>query len=223
MKTKLKLIVVLILVATFNSCKKDSNPNAEAAFTIKEKSTPNRDAKIRQIGSFTFTKALVGVKKVKFEMEHGDYEQEYKYKGDYTFDVLTGTSTPPIQPVEIQPGTYTGLKVKIDNVMPSGNSIEIAGTYEVGGMSYQFEFTSTSDQEYEVENDNGISVQQGNTVNFVLQLDLPSLFSGVNFASATIDNDGVIRINGSSNPVLQDFIEDRFDDIMDFEEDDYND
>ncbi len=223
MKTTFKLFVVLALVATFSSCKKNSSPDAKADFKMQEKSTANRNALARSIGSFTFTKALVGVKKVKFEMEHGDNDQEYKYKGAYTFDVLTGTSTPSIQAVDMQPGTYKKIKVKIDKVMSSGNSIEIAGTYAVGGLSYQFEFTSTSDQEYEVENPNGISVQQGHTVTFVLELDLQSLFSGVDFATATVDADGIIRINNSSNPVLQDIIEDNFDDIMDCEGHDHDD
>ena len=224
MKTTFKLLIVLALVASFSSCKKESNsPDAKADFTMQEKSTANRNAQAKAIGSFTFTKALVGVKKVKFEMEHNGNDQDYKYKGAYTFDVLTGTSTPPIQPVDIQPGTYKKIKVKIDNVLPSGNSIEIAGTYEVAGMSYQFEFTSTSDQEYEVENPNGISVQQGHTVTFVVELDLQSLFSGVDFATATVDTDGVIRINDTSNSALQDIIENNFDDIMDCEGHDHDD
>ena len=223
MKTTFKLLVVLALVSTFSSCKKESDPDAKADFTMQEKSTANHNAQAKAIGSFTITKALVGVKKVKFEMEHSDNDQDYKYKGAYTFDVLTGTCTPAIHPVDVQPGTYKKIKVKIGNVMPSGNSIEIAGTYDIGGMSYQFEFTSTSDQEYEVENPNGISVQQGHTVTFILQLDLRSLFSGVNFATATVGTDGVIRINNTSNPVLQDIIETNFDDIMDCEGQDHDD
>jgi len=54
-------------------------------------------------------------------------------------------------------------------------------------------------------------------------LDLQSLFSGVDFATATVDADGIIRINDSSNPILQDIIENNFDDIMDCEGQDHDD
>ncbi len=219
MKTIVKLFAVLVVLTALNSCKK-KNDQAKAKFSIKEKtSTRSMSAKAAPIGEFSFTKAIVGVSKIDFEMQIGDDDQDYKYEGAYRFDVLTGTSTPAIEPVEITPGTYHELEVKIDDVLASGNSIEIEGTYQVGNTSFKFEFSSTMDEDYDIDDPNGVNVGEGDYVTFLLEMDLPSLFAGIDFASANVDADGVIRINDTSNPLLQKIIEDNFDDIMDFDYD----
>jgi len=220
MKTTLKLLSILLVFTALSSCKKDKKETAEAKFTVKEKNTAAKSLKkLPSTVSFDFTRAVVGVKKVKFEREVNGDDQDYKYKGNYSFDILTGTSTPPLPTVEIEPGVYHKLKVKFDNVLPTGNTLEIDGTATVGGVNFKFEFTSKDDTEYEVENPSGLPVNPGDAVTFVLQIDLESLFTGVDFATATVDADGVIRINENSNSNLQDLIEENFDDVMDFDED----
>jgi len=220
MKTTLKLLSILLVLTALSSCKKDKNQTAEANFTVKEKNTSAKSLnKLPSPISFDFTRAVVGVKKVKFEREVNGDDQDYKYKGNYSFDILTGTSTPPLPTVEIEPGVYHKLKVKFDNVLPTGNTLEVEGTATVGGVDFKFEFTSKDDSEYEVENPKGLPVNPGDAVSFVLQIDLKSLFSGVDFTTASVDADGVIRINENSNPNLQDLIEENFDNVMDFDED----
>jgi len=220
MKTTIKLLSILLVLTALSSCKKDKNQTAEANFTIKEKNTAAKSLnKAYSPISFNFTKAVVGVKKVKFEREVNGDDQDYKYNGNYSFDILSGTSTPPLPTVEIEPGVYHKLKVKFDNVLPTGNTLEINGTATIGGVNFRFEFISKDDSEYEVENPNGLPVNPDDAVTFVLQIDLASLFSGVDFTTATVDADGVIRINENSNSNLQDLIEENFDDIMDFDED----
>ena len=220
MKTTIKLLAILIMLTAMNSCKKTKNDEAKAKFSVKEKSTASKlEAKTPLIGTFNFTKAIIGVSKVDFEIETGSDDQDFEYEGAYSFDVLTGQSTPPMPTVEITPGTYHELEVEIDNVLPSGNSIEISGTYSIGNIDFPFEFTSTMDEDYDVDNPSGIQVNEGEVVTFLLELDLPSLFAGIDFSTASIDNDGVIRINATSNSNLQDIIENNFDDIMDFDED----
>ena len=216
MKTSIKLLTVLLVLTALSGCKKDPQ-TAEANFTITDQSTAARSfSRVPAPVSFTFSKAVVGVKKVKFEREMNGDEQDYKYKGNYSFDILTGTSTPPLPTVEIEPGVYHKLKVKFDNVLPTGNSLEINGTATVAGVDFQFEFTSKVDAEFKIENPDGVSVNPDDIVTFVLQIDLPSLFGGVDFSTATIDADGVIRINDNSNANIQDIIENNFEDVMDF-------
>ena len=207
--------ILLIFMVGFNSCKKNDEV-ANATFSIKQK---NLQLKGTDSGTFTFSKALVGVSKIDFEFETDSNDQDFKYKGVYQFNVLTGKSLPPIKPVELMPGTYHDLEIDIDDVLSSGNSIEISGTYDDGHL-YHFEFTSTDDEDYDIEDTQGISVAKGTTVNFVLYLDLKALFKGVDFSRAKVDNDNIIRINSLSNPDLASIVENNLDNIMDFDQDD---
>lgn len=222
MKRTIYLLTALLLIS-FSSCKKNAEV-ASAKFSIKQKTTT---LKATQIGTFTFSKANFGIKEIQFEMEFegpDENEFEYEYDGPFQFDVLTGTSTPVIDAIELTPGTYHEFKFDIDNVLSTGNSIEISGTYD-DGTAYQFELTSAFEGEFEIENELGIDVKTGLTTNFALHLDLDSLFSGIDFSTAVVDTDNIIRINSVSNENLAFIIENNLNHIMDLsdEEDDKND
>lgn len=207
-------LLVAVLIFTISSCKKDDE-KANAKFSVKQMTT---SSKAVQSGTFTFSKANIGISEIDFEIETGDDDQDFEYEGAFQFDILTGTSSPAIPTIEVAPGTYHELEFEIDDVLASGKSIEISGTYN-DDNSYQFEFTSTLEEDYDIENINGITASFGQTVNFVLDLDLVALFNDVDFGSADMDNDNIIRINSSSNSDLASIIEDNLDDIMDFDND----
>ncbi len=207
-------LVVTMLIFTISSCKKDDD-NAYAKFSVKQKTSTLKSTNSE---TFTFSKALIGISEVDFEIETGSYDQDFEYEGAYQFNILTGTSSPAISSVEITPGTYHELEINIDNVLTSGKSIEISGTYD-NGTIYQFEFSSTFNEDYDIENTTGINANTGETVDFVLSLDLEALFNGVDFTTANIDNDNIIRINSSSNSNLASIIENNLDNIMDFDND----
>jgi len=216
MKRTIYLLAALLFIS-FSSCKKDAEV-ASAKFSMKQKTTT---LKATQIGTFTFSKANFGISEIEFEMEFengpDDNEFEVEYEGPFQFDVLTGTSTPAINAIEITPGTYHELEFDIETVLSTGNSIEIFGTYD-DGTSFQFEFTSTFEDEFEIENKLGIDVNIGLTTNFALHLDLALLFNGVDFSTAVVDNDNIIRINSGNNENLNSIIENNLDDIMDLYE-----
>ncbi len=203
-------LVATMLIFTTSSCKKDDD-NAYAKFSVKQKTSINS-------GTFTFSKALIGISEIDFEIETGSDDHDFKYEGAYQFDILTGTSSPAISSVKMTPGTYHELEINIANVLTSGKSIEISGTYD-NGTAYQFEFSSTLNEDYDIENTTGINVNTGGAVDFVLSLDIEALFNGVDFTTADIDNDNIIRINSSSNSNIASIIENNLDNIMDFDND----
>ena len=207
-------LVATMLMFTISSCKKDDD-NAYAKFSVKQKTSTSKSI---NGGTFTFSKALIGISEIDFEIETDSNDHDFEYEGAYQFNILTGTSSPEISSVKITPGTYHELEINIDNVLTSGKSIEISGTYD-NGTTYQFEFSSTFNDDYDIENTTGINVNAGETVNFVLLLDLEALFNGVDFATADIDSDNIIRINSSSNSNLASIIENNLDNIMDFDND----
>jgi hypothetical protein len=212
------------------NCNTEDDPSTvKATFSIKQKKTLNKSADAKQTaavntGTYDFSKALLGVSKIEFEMEYeendDEKEDEIEYKGDYTFDILTGTSSPEIPPVDIEPGVYHELELYVNNIMPSGNSVEINGTYDDGNTNYVFEFSSTMDEEFEIENENGIDLAENDIAKMILYITLEDLFMGVDFSQADVDSDGVIRINSGSNSDMARIIEDNFERVMDFEHDD---
>lgn len=207
-------LVATLLIFIISSCTKDDE-NANAKFSVKQKVSTSKST---QSETFTFSKALVGISKIDFEMETDSEDQDFEYEGTFQFNILTGASSPAISSVEITPGTYHELEINIENVLTSGKSIEIFGTYD-NGTTYQFEFTSTLNEDYDIQNTTGITATIGETVNFVLYLDLESLFNGVDFTTADMDNDNIIKINSSSNSSLASIIENNFDNIMDYDND----
>ncbi len=221
MKKVVLLSMMAVLFFTVASCDKNEDiTDAKAKFTVKEKnaSKPAATKAKAGIGTFTFTKAVIGISKVDFEIETGGNDNEYEYEGNYSFDILTGASTPPLPYVEIEPGTYHELEVKVDRTLPGGSSIEIEGTYTIAGFSYNFKYTSTLDEDYEIENNVGIQVDPNSNVTFTLYIDLPGLFNGVDFAQAVIGANNIIEINGNTNSDLAEMIEDNFNNAMDFDD-----
>ncbi len=231
MKKNVLLLASLIMVF-FISCNND-DPSSKSTFSIQQKTVLRKSSVNKQatsnamVGTFTFSKVLVGVSKIKleteFEMDDAETEDEIEYNGPFEFDVLNGTSTPAVQPIEMAPGLYHELEFNIDNVLSSGNSIEVSGTFNDGVSDYQFEFTSTMEEEYEIENVNGIDLNVNATTNFVLFLELEALFDGVDFSNIVIDEDNVIRINSSSNSEIASLIENNLEHIMEFEDDEHDD
>ncbi|NOZ35798.1 MAG: hypothetical protein GXO80_10935 [Chlorobi bacterium] len=214
------LLSTTVIFLLFNiGCKKETTVNdAKAKFTVKQKNAAKTLNKSVNTGSFAFSKVVIGISKIDFEMETGSNDQDYEYEGNYIFDVLTGTSTPLINYVEVTPGTYHELEIKVDRTLSSGNSIEINGTYTEDGTTYTFEYSSILDEDYDVDNLSGVTADPNSDIIFTLYLDLPTLFNGIDFSAATVDDDGVIRINDNSNSNLAETIEDIFDDVMDFDD-----
>jgi len=209
---KTKFFTVMMAVILIAGCNKDV---AKVDFSIKQKVNTSKAL----TGSFTYTKALIGVSEIDFEIEKGDEDKDYEYNGAFQFDILNETVTPSIDKVEVTPGVYHELEINIDNVLPGSKSIEISGTYTANETAYKFEFSTSMEEDYDINNSTGLDAQGGKTANFILQINLDQLFNGVDFSSADMDNDNIIRINSASNSNLLETIENNFENVLEFDED----
>ena len=117
-------LLVTVLVFTISSCNKDDE-KTNAKFSVMQKTISLKSV---QSGTFTFSKAIIGISEIDFEIESGTEDQDFEHEGAFQFNILTGTSSPSIPTIEIAPGTYHELEFDIDNVLTSGKSIEISGT-----------------------------------------------------------------------------------------------
>jgi len=76
------------------------------------------------IGTATLTQAKIAVKEIQFNMPDSEIdneaemeqEKEIEFKGPYIVDLITDSITPQLKPVALLPGTYTGIKLKLDKI-----------------------------------------------------------------------------------------------------------
>jgi hypothetical protein len=85
------------------------------------------------------------------------------------------------------------------------------------------EYSNSDELEFEIENDSGFNLEAGVTNQILVMFDLDALFAGVDLNAATADNDGVVRINRSSNADQASAIDANLDQILDAGEDDDDD
>jgi hypothetical protein len=112
-------------------------------------------------------------------------------------------------------GVYDEIEIDVEPVMEDGNSIFIRFTYE--GKTY--EFSTTEDLEIEIEDLAGYTVDENTLTNMLVLINLDSLFAGIDLSTAVADEDGVTRINETSNEDIADNILDQFEDSCDAGED----
>lgn len=154
-----------------------------------------------------------------------EHEDEIEFKGLFIVDLLNGTSDPDFGITNVIPGIYEEIEVKISPILDDGNSIIVALTYQKEGMMepLKLEFTSTKEFNFEIEHHSGIQLD-GNTINQILILfDLDKFFAGVDLTQAILDEDGIIRINSTSNTDISAIIWDNLHYVFEAGEDDDDD
>jgi len=220
-----------LLLFVFTSCTDGDSPSAttKVGFSVQQQTSLNKsDGKNKTVvnplnKNIIFSKVLLGLSEISIKQKSDDLKNgsanEISFRGPYVFNVLTGTSNPPVIPVEIEPGEYSKIKFKIDNVLPDGNSILIYGTYKYNNISFDFEFTTDITQEFEIENENGLQISEGDISQFILLIDIKSLFAGIDITNLEFDTDNVVRINLSSNAELSKVISHNLNSAMHFEKD----
>jgi len=169
-----------------------------------------------------FNQVLLGIREIEFEtLEEDDQEdsdddndgedddgeddnEEIEFKGSYVVDLIKGTSTPDFGLASLQPGVYEEIEIELGPVLPNNNSIFIGFTYTPdGGSPVQVEFSTKKELEFEIEDDkSGYQLDANTLTNILVLFDLDVLFSSVDLSTAEADDDGVIRINDSSNSKL---------------------
>lgn len=199
MKTILRPIGIVCAALVMLSCSKG---DPEANFAVKDKNSSNKAT-----ASYSYTEAKISISDIDFDFEkEAGTDNEKELEGNYTFNILTGEASNGNTTVEIAAGTYKELEYEMTAQLSGGNSMIVKGTATDGNGSYDFEYASSMEGEYEVES-NGETANEGDNVDFVLFIDLDAMFTGVDFANAVVDSDNVIRINENSNEALRLIIE----------------
>jgi hypothetical protein len=226
MKAKIQFLVLAIAGLMVAACdSSSSDPKLEGVKmqmkAVASSSTIN--GKISATG-LTFTEVRLGVEELEFETDLEDSEEDnsgeddsekVEFEGPYTVDLINGTSNPSFGLTDVAGGVYDEIEIDVEPVMEDGNSIFIRFTYE--GKTY--EFSTTEDLEIEIEDLAGYAVDENTLTNMLVLINLDSLFAGIDLSTAVADEDGVIRINDTSNEDIADDILDQFEDSCDAGED----
>jgi hypothetical protein len=191
-----------------------------------------------------FSQILLGVRELEFEtLEEDDLEdsnddsdgdnddgeddnEEVEFEGAFVVDLVNGTSTPDFGLANVQPGIYEEIEIEMGPILENSNSIFIAFSYtpDGGGSPVQVEFSSQEEIEFEIEDETtGFQLDANTLTNILVLLDLDALFSGIDLSTAEADEDGVVRINDSSNSGITQQILSNLEDACDAGEDDDND
>lgn len=187
---------------------------------------------------YSFQQVLVGVTEMKFETLEEDLEEEdeeenedeerdedIEYEGNFIVDLIAGTTTPEFGLADILSGVYEEMEIEMEPILEGGHTVFVAFEYAADSASapVQVEYSYDDDLEFEVKSKNGFELKAANLNQILIVLDLDVLFAGVDLSTASADDDGVIRINDSSNDHLAEIIEVNFESILEAGEDDDDD
>jgi len=134
--------------------------------------------------------------------DDGDND-EIKFEGQFVVDLIAGTSTPDFGVAEIVPGVYEKIEIKLIPILPDSNSVFIAFSFtKTDGDTFQVEFSTKKALKFEIEDDDGFQIDENVLNNILVLVDLDKLLAGIDLSQATVDANGVIKINDSSNTLI---------------------
>ena len=228
---KLMIPLLVVLGSLVVSCNENDGPGlSEVAVEMKavtNQSSLNPGGRTVNT-DLEFVEVLLGVTEIEFEFEFGDTESEeddeyeVEFEGNFIVDLIAGTSTPDFGITSLEPGLYHELEFKLEPILEDGNTVFIAFNYTPAGETepIRYEYSNNYNEfEVEIENEKGFELEGNALSNVLVLLDLDVLFSGVDLGTAVADNDGVVRINESSNSELKFAIEGNFLEALDAGED----
>lgn len=243
MKTKFFALVMLVMSIMWGC--NDSGPSMEGIkLEMKATTAVSKISKSGRVAGsgYTFKKALVGVKEFEFEtLEEDDMEdaeddsngssddgeednEKVEFKGSYVVDLIAGTSDPEFVNGNLTPGFYEEIEIELARTLADNNTMFIVFKYKPDtGDSVTVEFSTKETLEFEFEDDNGFQIEEAALTNFLVLINLDSLFAGVDLSLATVSDDGVIRINDTTNTNLAKIVKDNLDDSCEGGEDEDDD
>jgi hypothetical protein len=208
MKNTVKIVSAGLFLCIAVSCTKTTDTGI--SLSIKGVTTTASLKKSASVTGFTFTEALLGIKQIELKREgeklhdstmvRDTLRHKFHFNGRYLIDLLAGTSTPQLGLVNFVPGVYNKFESETARLIPGGKSISVKGSYTgLNATVYNFDFSSRSEFEFEFESDSGFVLTEGKVLDMLINVNLPLLFSGIDFSKGIADANNVIVINDTTN------------------------
>jgi hypothetical protein len=208
MKNSLKIASAALMVMIAASCSK--NTDTGIALSFKAITTLPSLKKSAAATGYNFTEALMGIKEIEIKREEEELhdsttvrdtlKHKFDFKGKYLLDLLTGTSTPDLGFTDFVPGIYNKFESETARLVEGGKSISVKGTFtDSTSTVFTFDFSTKGEFEFEFESDSGFALTEGKILEMLININLPMLFSNVDFSKGTADANKVIVINETTN------------------------
>jgi len=224
---KPNILLIAILSVFLISCEKD----VDTGISLKIKASTDMVVAKSSGGTIEFTEATVGIDEIEIKSEEEEFENdsietenEYEFEGPFVVDLLAGTSNPDLGAIEFEPGVYDKLEAEISNLLDGNYSVVIKGNYTaLDGNVYPFVFSLKNSFDLKIEDEVGITVNEGDISTLLVDINLALLFSGIDLEKAEISADNTILIDKDNNRDMADVLEEFLEEATEMDDDDGDD
>lgn len=201
MKMKSTLALAALAAVGLTACSESPNEGQTGySLELKIGQAPGKTASVAVNSGWAI------VNQVELENWNDSADTEVDVEGAYTFDLITGVSSPVFPIAEIPTGVYNELEIGLwQNT--NDTSMYVEATYtDSAGTDWPVILTVTESIGLEIEDDlNGIVIDT-NTVNqLAVYWDIATILEGAGLDSATIDG-GILRLDEANNEVQYEHI-----------------
>lgn len=149
--------------------------------------------------------------------DDSEVEAKITLDGPYVFDLFTGQSLPDLSTFTVPSGVFRKVKFKVaeakeeDGILGSndiliGNSIVVEGTFnDSDGASHPFRMALKYNDDFEIKDENGVQVPEGNITAVTASLNVETWFAGTNLqdcvkdGNLSYDANGILVINETTS------------------------
>ena len=202
---KVSVLFLPLLIVFASACNKDK----EGAYRL------NVIAKSAKSSSATFqlNSASCYVTELELEADDDDYRDdddrnEIDLEGRYLVDLLTGNSSPALPEIDVVSANYDELEIEFGEDDDQGiYSFRVEGSYNDGSNDIPVIIEIEEELSYELEDDNGISIDEDLTSQILITVDLQSALAAVDFSQAQIQNGSIIIDDDNNTSLYSDFVD----------------
>ncbi len=165
--------------------------------------------------------ASIGVSSIDFKPEVNETKsvaEKIVYNGPYVIDLLNGNTTPEIKWVFVDPGVYREVKISTSDGLQGGHSIIVKGTIKPAGINREvpFEFSTKTEQNIVVKNNQGIVVKQGHITELMIVFEMAGLFNEFDLSSVERNSQGVLMLTDETGSGIVAGLKERLETISSF-------
>jgi len=165
---------------------------------------------------FNITAARTNVRHIQFDFPESNSNSSHQVSlnGPFIVDLITGRTNPAIKTVEVIPGIYKRVDVRLDDTkLEDGlissedelldNTFILKGSFEYDGRAdRKFTIILKFNEDVRFEQPNGITVKENNLTNMILHLKVDEWLSNIDITECLANGD--IRLDENGDLTISD-------------------
>ena len=217
MKKLIILLAFIFSIFIIESCSestKSDDTTANFQLKIKEPLVKTSDNHIQftDLGGTTFiiTEARTNVRHIQIDHAEGstDTTVQISIDGPFVFDLMAGTSNPALGAIDIEPGVYKRIDIRLDDtkaedgLVTAGddlldNTFVVKGTFDYdGNAARNFTFILKFNEDIRFEKASGFVMEDGEVNNMILSLKVEEWLQDVDITGCLVAGNVTLEQNG---------------------------